>query len=96
MPSNIEIKAKIGSKKRVEDLHKKLVELCGPSVELMRQEDTFFVSKNGRLKLREFHGTPIGCDAELIYYERSDKEGPKLSDYVKVSIPDGESAKLKV
>ena len=96
MPSNVEIKGTIASKQRVEELHEKLVELCGPSVEVMRQEDTFFVAKNGRLKLREFHGNSDGRDAELIHYERSDEDGPKLSDYVKVSIPSGESAKLKV
>ena len=37
----------------------------------------FFTTNQGRLKLRHL----IGTDAQLVYYDRSDKEGPKLSDY---------------
>ena len=43
----------------------------------IKQSDTFFTTNQGRLKLRHL----IGTDAQLVYYDRSDKEGPKLSDY---------------
>lgn len=44
----------------------------------LEQDDTFFACPAGRLKLREF---PSGR-GELIFYERTDAAGPKLSSYV--------------
>jgi len=75
MARNVEIKA------RVEDRAQLLarvqrVATSGPTE--ISQDDTFFHSANGRLKLREFgDGTGV-----LVFYERSDDEGPKQSFYV--------------
>ena len=78
MGRNIEIKARVEAnefaalRSRAE-----LLATDGP-IELI-QEDTFFQTQNGRLKLREFaDGT-----AEFIFYERQDSDGPKTSTYIR-------------
>ncbi|KAI6217431.1 CYTH domain-containing protein [Aphelenchoides besseyi] len=90
MPRNVEIKAKI------EDLDSMLASgrrLCsGAEPQVIRQHDTFFVSKTGRLKLREFPGDEEKR-AELIYYDRPDESGPKLSDYIKTETADPQGLK---
>jgi len=53
-------------------------ELAGAPPEVLRQEDTFFRSRRGRLKLRRFSDT----SGELIHYERPDVEGPTESRYM--------------
>jgi predicted adenylyl cyclase CyaB len=69
MRRNVEIKARVsdmaGLKARV-----KTVADQGP--ELIVQEDTFFHTARGRLKLRKFND----LQGELIYYERPDSAGP--------------------
>lgn len=57
----------------------------GPGLALS-QEDTFFHCPGGRLKLRRFSAGA----GELIYYERPDQAGPKVSDYrlVPITEPD--------
>jgi len=75
MARNIEIKA------RLADLHATLAlarPLADGEPQLIAQDDTFFTSAKGRLKLRAFAD---GC-GELIYYERPDQAGPKTSFYV--------------
>ena len=73
MATNIEIKAKVTDIEQFRVIAEKLAD----HKEILVQEDTFFNSQNGRLKLRCFdHG-----GAELIYYERTDKAGPKESKY---------------
>ncbi len=74
MARNIEIKARITNPEAV---RKKAAELSGLSPDIIKQEDTFFHSVRGRLKLREMPS----ARAELIYYERPDRNGPKLSNY---------------
>ena len=74
MPANIEIKARVrdfaGIKSRAE-------EQSDTPVEVIPQEDIFFNTPQGRLKLRI-----LAVDkAQLIYYTRPDQEGPKRSDY---------------
>jgi predicted adenylyl cyclase CyaB len=54
------------------------------------QEDTFFVTPQGRLKLREFPDAPT----QLIYYNRVDSQGPKLSEYFITETHDGPGLKL--
>ena len=81
MEKNVEIKARIPSlefpklKERVSGL------ADGESV-VLNQVDSFFVSKKGRLKLREFSDGK----AELLYYERQDVTGPKTSFYTRIEI----------
>lgn len=47
------------------------------------QDDTFFACPSGRLKLREF----ADDRGELIFYQRADVGGPKLSTYVIAPTP---------
>jgi predicted adenylyl cyclase CyaB len=48
------------------------------------QDDSFFHCAQGRLKLRVF----ADGRGELIAYQRSDSTGPKLSDYLRVPVPE--------
>jgi predicted adenylyl cyclase CyaB len=68
-------------------LRKRVVEVSVSGPKLLVQRDTFYTVLQGRLKLREFgDGT-----AELIYYERPDKAGPKTSKYTRAQLSDAES-----
>lgn len=69
---NIEIKAKIRDYEKVKKLTE---ELCPTLVQIEHQEDTFFNTTKGRLKLRE---TEI--NSALIYYARKDSLEPSQSD----------------
>ncbi len=69
---NIEIKAKI----RDYNVVKGLVEdICPTPIETEQQEDTFFNTPKGRLKLREGDGK-----SALIYYDRPNSLEPSQSD----------------
>jgi len=69
---NIEIKAKIRDYNKV----KRLVEiLCPAPIQMEQQEDTFFNTHKGRLKLRE-----TKTNSALIYYDRKDSLEPSISD----------------
>lgn len=81
MARNVEVKARIGS---VEALLPSARALADSEAERIEQDDTFFTCAHGRLKLRDF-GDGRG---ELIHYERTDIEGPKLSDYVRAPTSD--------
>jgi predicted adenylyl cyclase CyaB len=74
MPRNIEIKARIQERRTLEALVAGLAD-SGP--EEIAQEDIFFNTRHGRLKLRIFDEHR----GELIYYEREDQAGPKVSSY---------------
>lgn len=74
MPSNVEIKAAV---RDLRHLTQRAQELSGTDGTVIGQQDTFFKVPAGRLKLRDFQdGT-----GQLIFYERADTEGPKLSNY---------------
>jgi predicted adenylyl cyclase CyaB len=74
MASNIEIKARVDDfaalKARVESL-------SDQPLRIIPQEDTFFNTDKGRLKLRLLAPN----QGYLIYYERPNQDGPKRSDY---------------
>ena len=72
----MEIKARITS---IDSLLSKIRILCENEPVEMQQKDTFFHCTNGRLKLREFSNG----SGELIYYNRKDTGGPKLSEYLR-------------
>jgi len=74
MPINIEIKAKIDN---VEDIRRKIDKLNATAAVEILQEDIFFNTVKGRLKLRIFSEE----SGELIYYLRNNLAGPKRSDY---------------
>jgi predicted adenylyl cyclase CyaB len=75
MPSNIEIKARVTNIARLKHTAAKISDVV---VVLLKQEDVFFRSPSGRLKLRILNPN---C-GELIFYERADQHGPKYSSYV--------------
>lgn len=74
MARNIEVKAKVADLQAVEALARAVADQ-GPFE--LRQDDTFFACPTGRLKLRQL----AADEGQLIYYERADVPGPKLSTY---------------
>jgi predicted adenylyl cyclase CyaB len=74
MPSNIEIKAHI---RDFDEIRRRAEVLSDSPVQVIPQEDTFFNTPEGRLKLRVLSAN----EGQLIYYLRPDREGPKRSDY---------------
>lgn len=81
MPANIEIKARV---RDFEAMRARAAQLSDVPCEVIPQVDTFFVTSRGRLKLRELQGRP----AQLVYYERADRDGPKRSNYHIHETPD--------
>ena len=81
MAVNIEIKARIKDLSRIRGL---LEELRDTSCEAVVQEDIFFYTPKGRLKLRVL-APDFG---ELIYYERENVSGPRPSNYLIVASTD--------
>ncbi|HEY5719187.1 MAG TPA: class IV adenylate cyclase [Gammaproteobacteria bacterium] len=74
MARNVEIKARLTDPRAVEARAREVADQ-GP-FELV-QDDTFFACPSGRLKLRE-----LAPDrGQLIFYQRADTAGPKLSSY---------------
>jgi adenylate cyclase len=74
LPANIEIKARA---RDFDEIRRRAEALSDTSVDVLRQEDIFFNTPRGRLKLRI-----LAADrGQLIYYTRPDQEGPKRSDY---------------
>lgn len=84
MAHNVEIKARVADP---EALRKRIEEIADGGPILLRQDDTFFLSPNGRLKLRR-----TGEGAELIYYEREDSTAPTESQYLTMPIDDPATA----
>ena len=74
MPTNIEIKFRVDDLDRIERNAAKIADR-GP--ELLIQEDIFFNTNSGRLKLRKFADGP----AELIAYHRSDSDSVRESNW---------------
>jgi len=86
MPANIEIKARA---RDFEEIRSRAEKLSDTIVEVIPQEDIFFNTPQGRLKLRI-----LAPDrGELIYYTRPDQEGPKRSDYHIARTADPENLK---
>jgi len=86
MPANIEIKARV---RDFEALRERAEALSDTSCETISQEDTFFNTQKGRLKLRVLSPE----EAWLVYYERPDVEGPRRSDYHLAESRDPENLK---
>ncbi len=81
MNRNIEIKAKLPSRPQVEAL---VITMADEGPIVLEQEDVFFNSRTGRLKLRTINR----AQSELIYYEREDSPEPKASNYIVTPIAD--------
>ncbi|MBU7573675.1 MAG: class IV adenylate cyclase [Hydrogenophaga sp.] len=75
MPRNVEIKARLDNFSAVAA---KAAALADHGPIAIAQDDTFFRCDNGRLKLRVFSET----QGELIFYRRTDRQGPKESFYM--------------
>uniref|UniRef100_A0A3Q3F8V1 Si:ch211-156b7.4 n=1 Tax=Kryptolebias marmoratus TaxID=37003 RepID=A0A3Q3F8V1_KRYMA len=74
MPSNVEIKARVSDPVL---FARRAAELSQSEGTVIRQRDMFFICSRGRLKLRDF----MDGTGQLIFYERPDTDGPKLSRY---------------
>ena len=83
MARNIEIKARLADPQGV---HRRAAQLATAGPLVLEQDDSFFESREGRLKLR---CAPEG--AELIAYRRADESGPKLSEYWRSPVPEPDS-----
>jgi len=74
VPTNIEIKARVSDLNRLRQVAGQIAtEPC----QLLHQEDVFFRTRRGRLKLRTF----AEGSGELIYYERPDTRASRQSWY---------------
>jgi len=81
MARNVELKARVAD---LDGIRARLAAMPWLGEHVLIQTDTFFCVKRGRLKLREFDdGT-----GELIYYERADQPGAKLSRYDRMPCAD--------
>ncbi|XP_077565629.1 uncharacterized protein LOC144181165 [Stigmatopora nigra] len=89
MLSNVEIKARVSQPLQLAKMASQLSQSEGS---VIRQRDTFFHCRRGRLKLRDL----TDGSGQLIFYERPDEDGPKLSRYsvVPTSDPSGLEAVL--
>jgi adenylate cyclase class IV len=74
VPANVEIKARV---RDAEHLYRLVMALSDTPASSLDQDDTFFYTPRGRLKLRTCSPT----SGELIYYERADTRDPKPSYY---------------
>ena len=81
MPRNVEVKARV---RDFDALRQRAESMSDTPVEVLDQRDTFFVVPRGRLKLRVL--APDAC--ELIYYDRPDGAGAKVSEYTIVRSSD--------
>jgi predicted adenylyl cyclase CyaB len=86
VPANIEIKAYA---RNFEEIRRRAEALSDTSVEVIPQEDIFFNTEKGRLKLRVL-ALHLG---QLIYYTRPNQDGPKRSEYHIYETPDPENLK---
>lgn len=81
MPANVEIKARVHDMRALQERAERV---SGGPPEICMQEDVFFKTDRGRLKLRMV----AGRDAQLISYERDDEPGPKRSSYFLCPVAD--------
>lgn len=79
MAENIEFKAKIEDYPSV---YKSVCQLTKATPTILMQEDIFYKTRFGRLKLRSICNT----EHELIFYRRPDKAGPKCSKYIRIRV----------
>ncbi|HEY5311230.1 MAG TPA: class IV adenylate cyclase [Pirellulales bacterium] len=76
---NIELKARLGSLAAARQV---AVQVATEHLGIQRQVDTYFGSRDGRLKLREIDGR----QAQLVWYERPDQPSAKLSNYILAAV----------
>jgi adenylate cyclase class IV len=81
VPRNVEIKARV---RDLPALRRAVAAIADGPPTLLLQDDTFFDSPRGRLKLRVFGDG----SAELISYLRADAGGPRESRFAKAPVSD--------
>jgi predicted adenylyl cyclase CyaB len=86
MPTNLEIKAKYHSLPQAREISRTLGARFGGT---LKQTDTYFKVKQGRLKLREINEKEL----ELIHYRRRNARGSRYSDYTVIELQKKEAAK---
>lgn len=86
MPTNLEFKASINSG---EDIKNILNRIGAKYIETIKQADTYFYTKYGRLKIREINDSIY----QLIYYNRDETKKFRLSEYQICEISDVEKLK---
>jgi predicted adenylyl cyclase CyaB len=86
MPTNLEIKVKYPSLAQAREISRTLGAKSGGT---LKQTDTYFKVKQGRLKLREINEKEL----ELIYYRRANSHGNRYSDYTVLELQKREAAK---
>ncbi len=79
MRTNLELKAKYRSAAAARSVS---LRLGAKRKGILRQVDTYFRVRNGRLKLRQINGNQY----ELIYYHRKDRKGTRYSDFFVVPL----------
>ncbi|CAI4224212.1 unnamed protein product [Auanema sp. JU1783] len=89
---NVEIKARVHDRTKIVNLAQKLV---GEEPAELLQHDIFYNSPNGRLKMRSFTVNGVK-KSELIWYNRPDQSGPKLSEYNKTELDEATLESLKI
>lgn len=90
MQRNVEVKVKLS------DHAKTLRLILSNSNKIIKigslyQVDTFYNTATGRLKIREIDGFHY----EVIWYDRVDISGPKLSNYTRINLTDANIASFK-
>ena len=83
---NIELKARLGNLDAAREMARSI---ATSNLGLQEQTDTYFRCPNGRLKLRQIEHAP----AQLVWYARSDEQGPAASDYRLVPVTNPEALK---
>uniref|UniRef100_A0A1I7XU58 CYTH domain-containing protein n=1 Tax=Heterorhabditis bacteriophora TaxID=37862 RepID=A0A1I7XU58_HETBA len=91
MEYNVEIKAKVHNREQLIVLAK---ELTGMEPIILLQNDVFYNSPNGRMKMRCVIEDGVR-KSELIWYDRPNLAGPKPSKYNKLTVPEDIVANLK-
>ncbi len=86
MSANVEIKARCAD---LEALRAKAAAIATQRVGLDRQVDTYFVTRTGRLKLRESSLS----GGQLVPYLRPDTEAPRVSDYQVIPVADPDATR---
>jgi predicted adenylyl cyclase CyaB len=84
--ANFEIKARCAD---LDAARERALHVATEHVGVDHQVDTYFVTRSGRLKLRESSLS----GAHLVPYLRPDQKGPRRSDYRIVPVPDAEGTK---
>jgi predicted adenylyl cyclase CyaB len=87
---NVEMKARV---RNLSSVLSRLEQMgAGKPTDTLKQADTYFNVPSGRLKLRELEDSN-GGRSELIFYNRPDEPGPKMSEYEIVALEDPDELK---